>query len=86
MWKWILGLGVGSNAGGPSSIRGLAGRPVQCVAWQLWQQVGQPGGLDRGVGGLVGWVDWPGRTGTQLVHPQLLAPAILDNSVGDQPG
>ena len=36
--------------------------------------------------GLVGWVDWDRQTGTQVVHPQLLALAILDNSMGDQPG
>jgi len=36
--------------------------------------------------GLVGWVDWAGPTGTRVVHPQLLPLAILDNSMGDQPG
>ena len=38
--------------------------------WQLGQQRW----------GLVGWVDWQGQTGTQVVHLQLLAPADWDNS------
>ena len=38
----------------------LAGRLVQCVGWQVRQQVARPGGLDRGVG--VGRLGRQGRT------------------------
>ena len=47
----------------------LAGRPVQCVAWQGWQQVGQPGGLDRGVGGgLAGLIGQDGQEPRSCIH------------------
>ena len=46
----------------------------------------EAGWVGQGRWGLVGWVDWAGRTGGQVVHPQLLTLAILDNSVGNQPG
>ena len=85
-WKCILGPGVGSNAGWPSSIGELAGRPVQCVAWQVRQQVGKPGGSDRGVGGWLAGLIGPDGPEPRSCITQLLALAILDNSVGDRPG
>ena len=47
----------------------LAGRPVQRVAWKVWQQVGQPGGLDRGVGGgLAGLIGQDGQEPRSCIH------------------
>ena len=46
----------------------LAGRPVQCVASQVWQQVGQPGG-ERGVGGgLAGLIGQDGQEPRSCIH------------------
>ena len=68
-----LDSGAGRAAGPMCGMAGpAAGREARWIGQGRW--------------GLVGWVDWARRTGTQVVHPQLLALAILDNSVGDQPG
>ena len=53
-----------SSAGG--LVRGMAGPAAEAAS-----RIGQ------GRWGLVGWVDWAGQTGTQVMHPQLLAPALL---------
>ena len=72
--RWAqLDRGAGRAAG---PVCGMAGPAAGSAA----------GRVGQGRWGLVGWVDWARRTGTQVVHPQLLAPALLDNSVGDQPG
>ena len=69
--------GGAGRAAGP--VSGMAGPAAGSTARRV-AQVGQ------GRWGLVRWVDWAGQTGTQVVHPQLLPLAILENSVGDQPG
>ena len=65
----------------------LAGRPVQCVAWQVWQQVRQPGGLDRGVGGgLAGLIGQDGQEPRSCIHSFWRRRFWTTPSVGDQPG
>ena len=71
--RWAQLDGGASRAAGP--VCGMAGLAEGRAA----------GGIGQGRWGWVGWVDRPGRTGTQVAHPQLLATALLDNSVGDQP-
>ena len=70
-----------------AQLDGGAGRAAGPVCGMAGLAAGRAAGwIGQGRWGWVGWVDRPGRTGTQVVHPQLLAPALLDNSVGDQPG
>ena len=64
-----------------------AGRAAGPVCGMAGPAAGSAAGrVGQGRWGLVGWVDWAGQTGTRVVLPQLLPLAILDNSVGDQPG
>ena len=70
-----------------AQLDGGAGRAAGPVCGMAAPAAGSAAGrAGQGRWGLVGWVDWAGQTGTQVVHPQLLASAILDNSMGDQPG
>ena len=65
---------------------GRAGRAAGLVRGMASPAGKAAGRIGQGHWGSVGWVDWAGQTGTQVVHPQLLLLAVLDNSVGDQPG
>ena len=72
--RWAQIDGGAGRAAGP--VCGMAGPAAGSAAGRVgqWRR------------GLVGLVDWAGQTGTRVVHPQLLPLAILDNSMGDQPG